>query len=132
MAIGALVVDDSPVIRKVIRYHLAINGVKTVYEAEHPTHAWQIFRAQRPVLVTLDLLMPGANEMTARDLFDAIRRESPETAIIIVSAIPFEKTRSSFAAAGATYYIVKPFNQYSFEPARQKLARLFAEFANKK
>jgi len=42
-----------------------------------------------------------------------------------VSAVPFEKTRDTFLNEGAMAYVIKPFNQFSFEPVRQKLQRAF-------
>ncbi len=44
---------------------------------------------------------------------------------MVVSAVPFEKTRDTFLNEGAIAYVIKPFNQFSFEPVRQKLHRAF-------
>jgi hypothetical protein len=44
---------------------------------------------------------------------------------VVVSAVPFEKTRDTFLNEGATAYVIKPFSQFSFEPVRQKLQRAF-------
>jgi response regulator of citrate/malate metabolism len=57
--------------------------------------------------------------------FRTMRKESPETAIVVVSAVPFEKTRDMFLNEGAIAYVIKPFGQFSFEPVRQKLQRTF-------
>jgi DNA-binding response OmpR family regulator len=129
MAVRALVVDDSPVVRKAFRYHLAIYGVRGIDEAENAFQGLALFREHAPNLVILDLMMPESNGITSRELFDAIKRESPTTPIIIVSSIPYEKVRATFVGEGALDFIVKPFNQFSFDRARRKLSAIFPEFS---
>ena len=58
-----------------------------------------------------------------------MRSEVPGAAIVVVSAVPFDKTRDTFIREGALAYVVKPFTQFSFEPVRQKLARVFRQRA---
>ncbi len=53
-----------------------------------------------------------------------MRHEIPEAAVVVVSAVPFEKTRETFLSEGALAYVVKPFGQLSFEQVRQKLQRM--------
>jgi DNA-binding response OmpR family regulator len=129
MSVRALIVDDSPVVRVVIRYHLAIYGVRGIDEAENAFQALVLFREKTPNLTILDLMMPESKGMGSRELFDTIKREAPNTAILIVSAIPYEKVRETFVSDGALDYIVKPFNQMSFDRARRKLGRIFPEFS---
>jgi CheY-like chemotaxis protein len=129
MSVRALIVDDSPVVRVVIRYHLAIYGVRGIDEAENAFQALGLFRENTPNLAILDLMMPESKGMGSRELFDTIKREPPNTAILIVSAIPYEKVRETFVSDGALDYIVKPFNQISFDRARRKLGRIFPEFS---
>jgi two-component system chemotaxis response regulator CheY len=129
MSVRALIVDDSPVVRRVIRYHVAIYGVRGIDEAENALQALSLFRENKPNLTTLDLMMPESKGVGSRELFDAIKKEAPDTAILIVSAIPYEKVRETFVSDGALDYIVKPFNQISFDRARRKLGRIFPEFS---
>ena len=129
MPLRALVVDDSPVVRKAIRYHLAVYGVKAIAEAENAFQALALFREHAPKLIILDLMMPEPQGIGSRELFDTIKKEAPDAAIIIASSIPYEKVRGTFIGDGALNYIVKPFNQYSFDRARRKLSGVFPEFA---
>jgi DNA-binding response OmpR family regulator len=129
MSIRALVVDDSPVVRKAIRYQLAIYGIRAIDEAENALGALAVFREHVPNLVILDLMMPESQGVGSRGLFDTIKKEAPETAIIIATSIPYEKVRATFVGEGALDYIVKPFNQFSFDHARRKLSRIFPEFS---
>lgn len=125
----ALIIDDSPFARKIIRHHLVKLGCIVAGEAENASQGLKMLRELKPHIVTLDVMMPeiaGINSMAA---FHQMRREAPETQIIIVSVVPFEKTRETFLAEGAIAYVVKPFNQYSFKAVQQKLVRLFPELA---
>jgi len=58
-----------------------------------------------------------------------MKKASPNVAILVVSVVPFDRTRDMFMKEGALGYVVKPFNQFSFEPVRQKLVRVFHELA---
>jgi hypothetical protein len=58
-----------------------------------------------------------------------MKKISPTVTILVVSVVPFDKTRDMFLKEGALAYVVKPFNQFSFEPVRLKLIRLFHELA---
>ena len=93
MTLRALVVDDSPVVRKAIRYHLAIYGVRTIDEAENAFQGMALFRENPPNLVILDLMMPESQGISSRELFETIKKEAPDTPIIIASSIPYEKIR---------------------------------------
>lgn len=98
-----------------------------VGEAETAAQGLKLFRQLRPELVTLDVMMPEHEGVTSLTAFRAMRKEAPDTAVVVVSAVPFEKTRESFLHEGALAYVIKPFSQFSFEPVRQKLLRMFPE-----
>jgi len=125
--VPALIIDDSPFARKIIRHHLVKLGFKVVGEAETAAHGLQLFRELRPGLVTLDVMMPEREGVTSLSAFRAIRKEAPDSAVVVVSSVPFEKTRETFLEEGALAYLIKPFGQFSFEPVRQKLLRIFPE-----
>jgi DNA-binding NarL/FixJ family response regulator len=125
--VPALIIDDSPFARKIIRHHLVKLGFKVVGEAETAAHGLKLFRELRPGLVTLDVMMPEREGVTSLSAFRAIRKEAPDSAVVVVSSVPFEKTRETFLEEGALAYLIKPFGQFSFEPVRQKLLRMFPE-----
>ena len=127
MPVPALIIDDSPFARKIIRHHLVKLGFKVVGEAETAAHGLKLFRELTPGLVTLDVMMPEREGVTSLSAFRAIRKEAPDSAVVVVSAVPFEKTRETYLQEGALAYLIKPFGQFSFEPVRQKLLRMFPE-----
>lgn len=130
MSVRTLIVDDSPLSRKVIRHHLERFGCVVVGEAESPAQAVKLFREHRPDLVSLDVMMPQVGGVDSAAAFRAMRKESPNTAIMVVSVLPFEKTRDTFLREGALAYIVKPFNAISLEQIRPKLVRAFPELVD--
>jgi two-component system, chemotaxis family, chemotaxis protein CheY len=125
VTLSALIIDDSPFARKIIRHHLTKLGFRVAGEAETAAQGLQLFRELKPRLVTLDVMMPEREGTSTLTAFRAIREEAPDTAVVVVSAVPFEKTRETFMKEGATAYVIKPFSQFSFEPVRQKLQRVF-------
>jgi len=129
VTVTALIVDDSPVARRVIRHHLSKFGCKVVGEADTAAQGMRLFDEFHPALVTLDLMMPMVDGVEALECFRAMRHNSPDVAVIIVSSVPFDRTRGTFLKEGALAYMVKPFNQFSFEPVRQKLIRYFRPHA---
>ena len=125
MTVPALVIDDSPIARRIIRYHLVKLGFRVVGEADNAAQGLQLFRELKPKLVMLDVMMPERGGASGLDAFRTMKRETPDVVVVVVSAVPFVKTRDTFLNEGATAYVVKPLSQFSFEPVRQKLQRLF-------
>ena len=125
MTISALIIDDSPFARKILRHHLTKLGFHVEGEAETAAQGLRLFRELEPKLVTLDVMMPEREGIDSLAAFRTMKKEAPETAIVVVSAVPFEKTRDTFLNEGAIAYVIKPFGQFSFEPVRQKLQRAF-------
>jgi len=129
MSIRVLIIDDSPFARKIIQHHLQKCGCQIVGEAENAAQALKLFRDLKPDLVTLDVMMPECNGIDSLRAFRLMRNEVPNVQIIVVSSVPFEKTRNTFLEEGALAYIVKPFNQYSLDTVRRKLTRVFPELS---
>ncbi len=79
-----------------------------------------------PELVTLDLMMPDAPDFVSQDLFRLIRRESPQTAIIIVSVQRAGINASNFLGEGALgSYWEKSF--INFDDVRRRLSYVFPD-----
>ena len=67
-----------------------------------------------PVLITMDMLMPGKDGIEAcQDL----RREGLMTPILMLTSKAFEADRERALAAGANAYLLKPFNPAALEAA---------------
>ena len=71
--------------------------------------------------------MPVIDGIDAIAAFRIMKKDDPTGAILVVSAVPFEKTRKIMIEEGALAYVIEPFNQSSFEQARTQLLRAFPE-----
>jgi CheY-like chemotaxis protein len=76
-----LVVDDSPGAREVIADILASHGIE-VRATGSATAAMRIMRAQKPLLVTIDLFMPGESGFALRSAM--LRDETLASVPVIV------------------------------------------------
>jgi DNA-binding NarL/FixJ family response regulator len=95
-----------------------------------PSRGLELFRQLRPNIVTLDLMMPSQFNVDSMFLVQTMKREMPKVAVIVVSVIPFEKTRNDFLEEGVLAYVIKPLTPLSFEPVRTKLIEAFPELAD--
>jgi DNA-binding NarL/FixJ family response regulator len=123
MAVETLIIEDSAVARSILKLRLTEIGCQVVGEAADPVEGLILFRSLAPRLVTLDLLMPVANQMEPKALFSTIRSESPGTAIIIISSQAKATEETEFLRQGAIAYFQKPF--IDMNALGQKLRQLF-------
>lgn len=113
----ALIVDDEPVARAVLREELAqIPGVQVAGEAETGAAALRQIEDLRPDLVLLDIQMPGL------DGFQVLERISGRLpAIIFVTA--FDQHALRAFEAGAVDYLLKPVRAERLREAVERAAR---------
>ena len=100
-----LVVDDDPQTLRHVRDALAKAGFAPLATGDH-RELGRIVRAERPALVLLDLMLPGADGI---ELMERV----PELAglpVIFISAYGRGETIAQALEAGAADYLVKPFS----------------------
>ena len=103
--IRILSVDDHPLIRQGIAGLLAVQtDMKVIAEAENGREAIQQFRLHRPDITLMDLQMP---EMSGLDAIIAIRGESPEARIIVLTTYAGDVQALRALKAGARAYLLK-------------------------
>lgn len=102
-----LVVDDDPLIQKILRDPLERAGYH-VKVASHGLEALQVVKDQRPDLIILDILMPMLDGFkTARLLkFDKRFKDIP---IIVLTSRATEGERKMGENVGANEFLYKPF-----------------------
>ena len=105
-----LIVDDAVVMRMMIKEILAKNGFEVVGEAQNGTEAVEKYKTLRPDVVTMDMVMPGLDGITA---VKQIIAEDPEARILMCTSMGQESLLNEAIQAGAKSYITKP-----FQPAR--------------
>jgi two-component system chemotaxis response regulator CheY len=104
----ALVVDDSPTMRQMVAFTL-INAGFTVIEAEHGKDAVSKIAGKKMDLVVTDLNMP---EMDGIALIKELRKSADfkYTPILMLTTESGTEKKMAGKEAGATGWIVKPFN----------------------
>lgn len=108
---NVLIVDDSAVMRKVIRRELEKMNITEIVEAGDGIAGLEAASAQTFSLILMDWNMPG---MLGIDVVRKIRESGLKTPIMMVTT-EGEKTNVVMAIqAGANNYLVKPFTPEDF------------------
>jgi len=101
-----LVVDDEKSLRRVVQVQLEQRGY-TVVTAESGEDALQRLHGQAFGLIISDLRMPG---LSGLELLREVRRVSPESKVIILTAFGTVETAVEAMQSGAYHYVTKPVN----------------------
>jgi DNA-binding response OmpR family regulator len=117
MARTILVVDDEPTLRETLVDALEADGFRVVAAADG-RQAIERFRADKPDLVLLDLMLP---ELSGIEVCRIIRRESG-VPIVMLTAKDSELDKVVGLELGADDYVTKPFSM------RELSARIRALF----
>lgn len=104
-AIKILVVDDRPDIRLLLAEFLSIEGY-TVIQASDADQAVRLAQDENPVLIIMDIMMPGRDGLSA---VQEIRSRDTEVGIIMLTASSTEMHAIRALQAGADDYMHKPF-----------------------
>ena len=91
----ALIIEDNPVIREILRLEFELRGW-TVAEAGDAYRGLTLFRELVPQLVTLDLIMPINDGIDSVQMARLIIEEYPETAVFVLSALGAEPGINKF------------------------------------
>jgi len=104
-AVVALVVDDEPPIRRLLRTALGAAGY-SVLEAGDAAAALRLLAAEKPDVVILDLGLPDRSGI---ELIAEIRKGST-VPIVVLSARHDERSKVEALDLGADDYVAKPFS----------------------
>jgi two-component system, sensor histidine kinase and response regulator len=99
-----LTIDDEPGIRETFRDFLEDLDFE-VFEGENGRHGLEVFAAQKPDLVLLDLRMP---ELDGMEVLAKLKETSPDTPVIIVSGTGVIGDAIQALHLGAWDYLLKP------------------------
>lgn len=112
-----LLVDDEEGIRKVLGISLADSGYK-VLTAGSGEEALQLFQKTKPPIVLTDIKMPGMNGL---ELLQAIKRQSPDTEVIMITGHGDIDLAISSLKHEAADFITKPINDEILEIALKRV-----------
>jgi two-component system chemotaxis response regulator CheY len=101
-----LIVDDAAFMRMMIKDILEKNGYDVVAEANNGIKAVEMYKREKPDVVTMDITMP---DMDGIEAVKAIREFDPDAKIIMCSAMGQQSMVMDAIRAGAKDFVVKPF-----------------------
>ncbi|BAD84821.1 chemotaxis response regulator [Thermococcus kodakarensis KOD1] len=101
-----LVVDDAAFMRMLVKKILTQAGHQVVGEASNGKEAVEKYKQLKPDLVTMDIVMPEMDGITA---VKEIMKIDPNAKIIMITAVGQEAKVMEALKSGAKGYIVKPF-----------------------
>ncbi len=102
-----LVCDDSAFMRMMLKKVLIENGHEIVAEAGDGKQAVQMYNQHKPDLITMDITMPSVDGIEAVRM---IHDKNPLARIVMVTALGQKAIISDALKAGASAFIVKPFD----------------------
>ena len=103
-----LVTDDAAIIREIIKDAAISAGWQIVGEATNGREAAERYAELRPDACTLDLVMPKYDGLYA--LREIIKLDA-DARVVVVSAIDQKKVLVEALRAGASDFVVKPFDR---------------------
>jgi len=111
-----LVVEDDPRIQKALHRQFTTEGY-TVHVSGDGAEGLATCKTLRPAGVVLDLMLPG---MPGREVCKGIKSWSPNTPVVVLSAVSEVADKVLLLELGADDYVTKPFSP------RELLARVRA------
>lgn len=115
----ALIVDDEPIARKVLREELEeLGGIEIVGEAENGEVALRKISSIKPDIVFLDIQMPAMSG------FELLERLSSGHLPAIVMVTAYDQDAVRAFEAGAVDYLLKPISQQRLARAVERARRI--------
>ncbi|MFZ2853060.1 MAG: response regulator [Rhodocyclaceae bacterium] len=105
MPVSVLVVDDSPIARKMLIRSLPAEWEIEITQASNGFEALAAYRAGKVDVMFLDLTMP---EMDGYEVLETLRREDLNCLVIVVSADVQARAQQRVRELGAIAFIQKP------------------------
>jgi DNA-binding response OmpR family regulator len=108
-----LIVDDDADIRDLLIVDLEMSGYQ-VLTAENGVEAEELAKQELPDLIVLDVMMPGR---TGYEVLTSLRADdrTNEIPVVMLTALTNDEDVWAGWAAGADYYMTKPFDYGELE-----------------
>lgn len=114
-----LVVDDSSFMRNSLKTMLEKLGYSVVGTAENGVEAVAKFRDLKPDVVTLDIIMPQMGGVQGLKLLKSV---NPNAVVVMVSSMADRDSITECLKAGATHYLLKPFDEAKVAEVMKRIA----------
>ncbi|RQG93588.1 response regulator [Natrarchaeobius chitinivorans] len=113
MAVNVLIVDNSEVIRAVLREAIS-EEFQVVAEAEDGAEAIDVAETAAIDVVIMDLVMPGVDGIEATA---TIKELHPDVKVIFCTSVTQQERMQPAIEAGADGYVTKPFEHSTIQNA---------------
>jgi two-component system chemotaxis response regulator CheY len=114
-----LIVDDSELRLSQLRQILEESGHVVIGMARDGAEALEQYRALRPDIVIMDLIMPRMNGL---DALRAILRRDPAANVVIASSMRSPESALECQRNGARFYLHKPYDAQLVKSVVNRLA----------
>ena len=106
MAQKVLLVDDASFMRMMLKNILVGSGYEVAGEAENGAKAVEQYKALKPDLVMMDIIMP---EMGGKECLRELLKIEPELKVVVASGFSSDTSVDESAEWGAKAFVSKPF-----------------------
>ncbi|MSP17975.1 MAG: response regulator [Bdellovibrionales bacterium] len=113
-----IIADDSSSIRRKLAEFLTKLGHQVIGQAQNGHEAVKLVALQQPDLVTLDLIMPELDGLSA---LRAIRYENRWVNIVMITGSPTVANKTAALEAGANAFLKKPVLKSELQNTIKKL-----------
>ncbi|TVY09714.1 response regulator [Paenibacillus cremeus] len=103
-----MVVDDAAFMRTMLKMILSELGHQVIEEAANGEEAVHFYKAHRPDLVMMDIVMPVKDGLLA---LKEIRAFDPNAVVIMCTAVGQQRNVVDAIQSGARDFLVKPFSK---------------------
>jgi two-component system, chemotaxis family, chemotaxis protein CheY len=114
-----LVVDDAAIVREKVKEAARGAGWEIVGEARNGKEAVERYTELRPLLTTVDLVMPEYDGIYA---LREIMTLNPNAKVVVISALGQKTILKDAFKLGAVDFIVKPFDKRALAATLEQLA----------
>ena len=127
--LNVAIADDNERILTMLDEVLAADEqINVVGTARNGEQAYEMIKSKNPDVVLLDLVMPGIDGLGVMDKIHTEDNLEHMPSFIIISGIQNESVAENAMAAGATYYIMKPFDNVTLLNRVKQLGRKGYDF----
>ena len=120
MALTVLTIDDSRTMRDMLKHSLVAAGFR-VLQAEDGLDGLEVLKAEVPDVIVTDINMP---RLDGFGFIEAVRKnlEQRTTPVLVLTTESDPEKKNRAKAAGATGWIVKPFDPAKLVDAIRRVA----------
>ena len=103
-----LIVDDAKFMREILKGIIVKGGFEVAGEASNGKQAIELYQKLKPDLVTMDIIMPVMDGLTA---LGEIKKIDTNSRVFMITALDQEALQEEARKLGAAGFISKPFRQ---------------------